>query len=108
MDKSGLGAHTCQMPLEIHPDAPTMLIRKSAFERAGLARAHFDARYNLTPDEFRVEGEMVAIGPLYDEEGIVVADCDLRRALHAKRYFDVVGHYGRADVLAPGHPALPC
>ena len=24
-------------------------------------------------------------GPLYDAEGIVVADCDLREALHAKR-----------------------
>jgi hypothetical protein len=46
------------MPLEIPPDAPTMLVRKSAFERIGLARAHFDAKYNLTPDEFRVEGEM--------------------------------------------------
>ena len=45
-------------------------------------------------------GEVIA-GPLYDEEGIVFADCDLREALHAKRYFDVVGHYGRADVLAP-------
>ena len=40
-------------------------------------------------------------GPLYDEEGIVVADCDLRTLLHAKRVFDVVGHYGRADVLDP-------
>jgi nitrilase len=45
-------------------------------------------------------GEVIA-GPLYDSEGIVVADCDLREALHAKRYFDVAGHYGRADVLAP-------
>ena len=45
-------------------------------------------------------GEVIA-GPLYDAEGIVIADCDLRGALHAKRYFDVVGHYGRADVLAP-------
>lgn len=45
-------------------------------------------------------GEVIA-GPLYDEEGIITADCDLRDALHAKRYFDVVGHYGRADVLAP-------
>ena len=44
-------------------------------------------------------GEVVA-GPLYDLEGIVFADCD-RRAFHAKRWFDVVGHYGRADVLAP-------
>jgi nitrilase len=44
------------------------------------------------------DGTVIA-GPLYDEDGIVVADCDLRRALHAKRYFDVAGHYGRADVL---------
>ena len=46
-------------------------------------------------------GEMIA-GPLYDAEGILFADCDLKEALHAKRYFDVVGHYGRSDVLAPG------
>jgi nitrilase len=44
-------------------------------------------------------GQLVG-GPLYDAEGIVTADCDLRDALHAKRYFDVVGHYGRRDVLA--------
>jgi nitrilase len=50
-------------------------------------------------------GDLLA-GPLYDAEGVVVADCDLREALHAKRYFDVVGHYGRADVLAPA-PPLP-
>ncbi|MCI3949020.1 MAG: nitrilase, partial [Acidimicrobiales bacterium] len=50
-------------------------------------------------------GRLVA-GPLYDEAGIVVADCDLREALHAKRAFDVAGHYGRADVLRPG-PRAP-
>ena len=44
-------------------------------------------------------GEVVA-GPLYDTEGVVTANCDLREALHAKRYFDVVGHYGRSDVFA--------
>src|SRR3954469_12460098 len=38
-------------------------------------------------------------GPLYGEEGIVYADCDLREGLHAKRWFDAVGHYGREDVL---------
>ena len=38
-------------------------------------------------------------GPLYDAEGIVVADCDLGLGLRAKRWFDVVGHYGREDVL---------
>ncbi|HUO71771.1 MAG TPA: nitrilase-related carbon-nitrogen hydrolase, partial [Solirubrobacteraceae bacterium] len=38
-------------------------------------------------------------GPLYGEEGIVLADCDLRRSLHAKRWFDSVGHYSRSDVF---------
>ncbi len=46
-------------------------------------------------------GDVLA-GPLYDEEGIVVADCDLRETLHAKRWFDAAGHYSRADVLWPG------
>ena len=46
------------------------------------------------------EGEVIA-GPLYGEEGIVSADCDLRAGLHAKRWFDAVGHYAREEVLAP-------
>jgi nitrilase len=51
-------------------------------------------------------GNVIA-GPLYGEEGIVIADCDLSRGLHAKRWFDAVGHYSREDVLgAPGPPAL--
>ncbi len=45
-------------------------------------------------------GELIA-GPLYDEEGIVIADCDLRRGLHAKRWFDSVGHYSREETLWP-------
>jgi nitrilase len=44
-------------------------------------------------------GEVIA-GPLYDREGMVLADCDLRAGLHAKRWFDAVGHYSRADVLS--------
>jgi nitrilase len=47
-------------------------------------------------------GEIVA-GPLYDEEGILVHDCDLRDGLHAKRWFDAVGHYSREDVLVAPH-----
>jgi nitrilase len=44
-------------------------------------------------------GDVIA-GPLYGEEGIVLADCDLRKGLHAKRWFDAVGHYSREDTLA--------
>ena len=48
-------------------------------------------------------GEVIA-GPLYGEEGMIFADCDLRRGLHAKRWFDAVGHYSRAEVLATPEP----
>jgi len=44
-------------------------------------------------------GNVVA-GPLFGEEGMLVHDCDLRDGLRAKRWFDAVGHYSRADVLA--------
>jgi len=43
-------------------------------------------------------GELIA-GPLYDREGIVVADCDLGVALRAKRWFDAAGHYSREETL---------
>jgi nitrilase len=41
------------------------------------------------------QGGSVLAGPLYDEEGIVTAEIDLKVGLHAKRWFDVVGHYKR-------------
>src|SRR5690242_3031334 len=50
----------------------------------------------------------VVAGPLRGEEGMVVADCDLRAGLHAKRWFDAVGHYARAEVLtAPAERVAP-
>jgi nitrilase len=43
-------------------------------------------------------GEVIA-GPVYGQETILMAECDLRRGLHAKRWFDSVGHYGREELL---------
>ncbi len=51
-------------------------------------------------------GDVIAGAP-HDAQGIVIGDCGLRSALRARRYFDVVGHHGRADVLAPSLPTLP-
>jgi nitrilase len=52
-------------------------------------------------------GKVIA-GPLRGEEGMVVADCDLRAGLHAKRWFDAVGHYSRSEVLvAPEDEIAP-
>ncbi len=56
------------MPLTIPNTAPTLLIRKSAFERADMSRAQIDEALGLTPDEFRLEGSLIAIGPLVGED----------------------------------------
>jgi predicted amidohydrolase len=45
-------------------------------------------------------GEVIA-GPLYGEEGMVLADCDLRAGLRTRGWFDPVGHYGREEILVP-------
>jgi nitrilase len=69
-------------------DFPVPIDRERVYGRGGAAI--------VSPN-----GGEVLEGPLYDREGIVVADCDLREGLHAKRFFDAVGHYSREDVLLP-------
>ena len=58
------------MPLSIHTTAPTLLIRRAAYERSGLTRAALDERLNLTADEFRVERGLVAIGPFVELDAL--------------------------------------
>ena len=56
------------MPLNIKSGAPTLIIRRSAYEKAGLVRASLDAKLGLTADEFRVDGDLVVIGPVHNGE----------------------------------------
>lgn len=74
------------MPLPLVHNAPTLIIRREAFEKAGLTREAFDRWLNLTPEEFRVEATVIAVGPVYDDEALG----DLVVALEAKGlvYFD--------------------
>ena len=58
------------MPLDVAPGSPTLLVRRDAFERVGLTRAQLDDRLNLTADEFRVEGQLIAVGPLVGETAV--------------------------------------
>ncbi len=58
------------MPLQIDATAPTLLIRRDAFERANLTRSMFDESLTLTADEFRIEGAVIAIGPLHGEHSL--------------------------------------
>ena len=46
-------------------------------------------------------GKILA-GPLEAEEGVLMAEIDLRDIIKAKRMFDVVGHYARPDVFKFG------
>ena len=66
------------MPIALSSTHPTLLIRREAFERAGLIRAQLDERLNLTADEFRIEGGLIAIGPLHDADAVgpLVADLE--------------------------------
>jgi nitrilase len=43
-------------------------------------------------------GKIMA-GPLWDEEGILIADLDMAEITRGKLDFDVVGHYARSDVF---------
>jgi hypothetical protein len=58
------------MPLSLTASAPTLLLRKESFERAQLTRAAIDQWLTLTPEEFRVEGEIIAVGPIYDADAL--------------------------------------
>ena len=42
-------------------------------------RAVLDQRLGLTDDEFRVEGEVIAIGPVYDADAFVSLVDDMER-----------------------------
>lgn len=74
------------MPLPLVHDAPTLIIRREAFEAASLTRESFDRWLNLTPDEFRVEGAVIVVGPIFDDQALG----DLVVALEEKGlvYFD--------------------
>jgi hypothetical protein len=83
------------MPLDISPDAPTLVIRKAAFERAGLSRAAFDQRLNLTPDEFRVEGKLIAVGPLPGDTTLtdLIADIEGAGLVYFDDFFELSGNW---------------
>jgi hypothetical protein len=83
------------MPLKIHPGFPSLLIRRSAFERAGLTRAAFDAALSLTSDEFQVEGDLIMISPILVSEALqdVIATLETAGLAHFDDFFDFSGHW---------------
>ena len=83
------------MPIEIASNESTLLIRKEAFERVGLTRAAVDAKLNLTPEEFRVERELIAIGPLppYGWLGELVEELEALGLVYFDDFFELSGNW---------------
>jgi hypothetical protein len=83
------------MPIELGHGRAVILIRQSAFERAGLVRSVIDARYNLTDEEFRVEEGLVALGPLPSEDVLpqLVEELEQTGLVYFEDFFDLSGNW---------------
>ncbi len=82
-----------RMPLTL-PDNPSIIIRREAFERAGLVRAELDERFGLTDQEFLVEGELIVVGPLFGDVAVELSELlEARGLVHFDDYFDLSGNW---------------
>jgi hypothetical protein len=83
------------MPLPIASGATTLLIRRSAYERSGLTRQVIDERFGLTADEFRVEGMLIAVGPISAEDSLVdmIGELESRGLTYFDDFFELTGNW---------------
>jgi len=98
------------MPLPVAQGVPTLFFRREAYERAELTRGALDARLGLTDAEFRVEGDIVALGPIYDVEalGVLVDELEATGLTYYDDFFELSGSWPEwlmVMVRSPG-PAL--
>jgi hypothetical protein len=83
------------MPLRIADSASTLVIRRQAFETAGLARAEIDGFLELTDEEFRVEGDLVAIGPVFNADALaqLITELENRGLVYFDDFFELSGNW---------------
>ena len=83
------------MPLPISAAAPTLFIRREAFERSGLTRAVLDERLGLTEEEFRVEGTLLAVGPIPGEVALtaLVDELETLGLAYFDDFFELSGNW---------------
>jgi hypothetical protein len=83
------------MPIAIPSGAPTLFIRRAAYEQSGLDRGTLDERLGLTPDEFRVEGSLIAIGPIAGEESLaeVIGELESLGLMYFEDFFELSGNW---------------
>ena len=83
------------MPLAVTQGLATIFIRKEAFERANLVRTEIDSRFNLTDQEFRVEGTLIAIGPLPSDDmvGPILEYLEAKGLVYFDDVFELSGNW---------------
>ena len=83
------------MPLSATSGLPTVFVRKEAFERSDLTRSDIDAVFNLTDAEFRVENNLIAIGPLPSDEmvGPMIEYFEERGLVYYDDVFELSGNW---------------
>lgn len=83
------------MPLPVTQGVPTLFLRREAYERTGITRASLDARLGLTDAEFRVEGDLIALGPIYDIDalGVLVDELEQTGLTYYEDFFELSGSW---------------
>lgn len=83
------------MPQEIRAGQSVLLIRREAYERTGVSRRAIDERLNLTADEFKVEGQIVIIGPIPDDTAIrdVLDELEAAGLVYFDDFFELSGNW---------------
>jgi hypothetical protein len=83
------------MPLELPTNKPCLLIRRPAFERAGITRSVIDERLGLTDLEFRMEADLIVVGPILDDSALQLLVDDLERAglVYFQDFFELSGNW---------------
>ena len=85
------------MALSVSTGAPTLFMRREAYEKRGLTRAQIDERLGLTDQEFRVEGNLVAFGPIYSQDGDVlselIAELEGLGLVYFDDFFELAGNW---------------
>jgi hypothetical protein len=83
------------MPIPLPSARACVFIRKEAFERAGLLRTAIDERFTLTPEEFRVEGTLVVLGPLPSDDmlGNIIAALEENGLTYFDDFFELSGNW---------------
>jgi hypothetical protein len=83
------------MAHEIPAGQSMLLIKREAYERAGITRAAIDERLNLTADEFVVDGQLIMIGPIPEDTALreILDDFEAAGLVYFDEYFELSGNW---------------